>query len=124
MSKYYMDPECSCQGKYLDKMLQPNILLVLYKEPMHGFKLIQELSRSPMFSDSTPDRTGVYRYLKRMEEDGLLDSREEIEEESGRHRRIYSITEKGERCLSSWKTSLKQYLVTMIQFVRELDESV
>ena len=124
MSKYYMDPECSCQGKYLDKMLQPNILLVLYKEPMHGFKLIQELSRSPMFSDSTPDRTGVYRYLKRMEEDGLLDSREEIEEESGRHRRIYSITEKGEHCLSSWKTSLKQYLVTMIQFVRELDESV
>ena len=77
-----------------------------------------------MFRDSKPDSTGVYRYLKRMEEDGYLDSHEEIEEETGRSRRIFSTTEKGEKCLSNWSASLKQYLVSMIQFVRELDESV
>ncbi len=124
MSNRCMDMDCSCQGKYLDKMLQPNILMILSKGPLHGFRIIQELSQSPMFSGMEPDRTGVYRYLKRMEEGGLLTSVLEKEEGMERKRRVFSITEKGRECFNSWDIVLKQYMVQLAGLIRQMDEEV
>ncbi len=57
--------ECSCKGKSLDRFLQPAILMLLYKREMHGFMLIQEISKTPLFMSDCPDSSGLYRYLKK-----------------------------------------------------------
>ncbi|MCI6820381.1 MAG: hypothetical protein MR884_02775 [Clostridiales bacterium] len=46
--------DCACRGKNLDKMLQPSILMVLYRERLHGFALIQKLGESPMLRGCEP----------------------------------------------------------------------
>ena len=111
-SKYdagYFEMTCPCKGSNLDKMLQPAILLCLFKEDLHGFLLIRKLSANPMFRGDEPDKAGVYRYLKKMEESGLLRSCWEMDEESGKPRRIFSITDRGRECLITWYVALKDY---------------
>ncbi len=61
----FIEMDCPCKGKYLDKMLQPGILSALKDEKMHGFSLIQKLADNPMFGGTQPDKAGVYRYLKK-----------------------------------------------------------
>lgn len=117
----YFEMDCPCKGKYLDKMLQPAILSLLYDEKLHGFVLIQKLSENPMFDGSMPDKTGVYRYLKKMEDSELLQSDWELQEDGGRPRRIYTITEKGKLCLANWSDALKQYADSVDQLIDEID---
>ena len=52
----YFEMDCACKGKNLDKLLQPAILSILYKENLHGFMLIQKLGEGPMFGGTEPDR--------------------------------------------------------------------
>ena len=62
----YIDMDCPCQGKNLDKLLQPLILCILAEGgDMHGFAILKEIGKVPRFSDKIPDATGVYRYLKK-----------------------------------------------------------
>ncbi|NLM08925.1 MAG: PadR family transcriptional regulator, partial [Clostridiales Family XIII bacterium] len=56
--------KCSCRGYNLDKLIQPNILIILAKQSMHGYSIIQELERKNLFVDERVDNTGVYRALK------------------------------------------------------------
>lgn len=117
----YFEMDCPCKGKYLDKMLQPAILTLLYHESLHGFVLIQKLGENPMFGGSMPDKTGVYRYLKKMEESQILESDWELDQDGGRPRRIYSITEKGKHCLANWSDALKQYVLSVDQLIDDID---
>lgn len=120
----YFEMDCPCKGKNLDKMLQPSILLELYEESLHGFMLIQKLSRNPMFDGNMPDKAGVYRYLKKMETSGLLESDWEIDEFGGKPRRIYSITDKGKGCLVNWTLALKDYVKSVDSLVGEIDKKI
>ena len=95
----FIEMDCPCKGKYLDKMLQPGILSALKDEKMHGFSLIQKLADNPMFGGTLPDKAGVYRYLKKMEASGLLQSEWELEDDGSNPRRVYAITEHGKECL-------------------------
>ena len=106
----------------MDKMLQPAILQILYDEDLHGFMIIKKLSDNAMFNGMEPDRTGVYRYLRKMETSGLLTARRD--EERGKARIIYSITEEGKQCLDNWSMVLKQYIVSMVSFVKALDDTL
>lgn len=114
-----IDPICSCNGKNLDRLLQPSILLILMQTEMHGFLLIQKLSESPMFTGIYPDPTGLYRYLKKMEHNGLLSSRKE-DQEGYPSKRIYQITDLGKECLSHWRDTLMDYQ----QRIHNLTESI
>ena len=120
----YFEMDCPCKGKNLDKMLQPAILLELYDEKLHGFMLIQKLSRNPMFDGNMPDKAGVYRYLKKMEASGLLQSDWELDEEGGKPRRIYSITDHGKQCLVNWTMALKQYTRSVDKLVDKIDKKI
>ena len=120
----YIEQTCSCMGHNLDKMLQPAILTCLFGQELHGFSLIQELGKSPMCNGTEPDKTGVYRYLSRMEKQGLLTSRWDMEGDHGKPRRMYSITEKGRGCLATWYVVLKQYSEDLDALIREVGNSV
>lgn len=119
MMDFEMD--CPCRGKNLDKLLQPAILAILYKQDLHGFVLIQKLGENPMFDGTEPDRAGVYRYLKKMESSGLLSSDWELDGEGSKPRRIYSITKEGKHCLENWSAVLKTYRDSVGMLVEEID---
>ena len=119
MMDFEMD--CPCRGKNLDKLLQPAILAILYKEDLHGFVLIQRLGENSMFDGTEPDRAGVYRYLKKMESSGLLSSDWELDGEGAKPRRIYYITMEGKHCLENWSAVLKNYRDSVGMLVQEID---
>ena len=120
----YFEMDCACKGKNLDKLLQPAILSILYKENLHGFMLIQKLGEGPMFGGTEPDRAGVYRYLKKMEGSGLLTSDWDLEGDGGKPRRVYSITEKGKGCLVNWLYALRQYVQSVNTLLDVIDETI
>lgn len=121
----FIEMDCPCKGKNLDKLLQPLILCILAKNgDMHGFAIHKEVSKVPRFKDKTPDAAGLYRYLKRMEGSGLLTSESDSGEktEVGKPKRIFSITEKGKACLSNWHKALEdyeQYIYSLVEMIQE-----
>lgn len=104
----YEDNECPCSGSNLDKMIQPSILSLLYKEDLYGLELIAKLGEKPMFRGSVPDKAGVYRYLKKMEASGKITS-VEVNNPGERTKNIYSITPEGKICLINWIQVLNNY---------------
>ena len=100
------DANFSCKGLYLDKLIQPCILIELSKEPCYGFLLMKRLIEDG-YADESLDPTGFYRNLKKMEKDGYL-----ISESTGqgtKAKRIFSITDFGKQALLNWEDSLRRY---------------
>lgn len=100
--------KCACRGSFLDKFLQPALLIVLSKGSSHGFQMIADLEKSGMVSGDSLDPAGLYRTLKRMEAGGLVTSFWDTDSGS-KPKRVYSITPEGRHCLSTWETTLKEY---------------
>ena len=89
-------------------------LRILHEGPMHGYQLIDEMETREFVESGRFETGSIYTILNRLEKEELLTS-EKVKGESGRVRRIYSITEKGE------KTLVKR-LRTMIQWKKVTDE--
>ncbi len=70
------------------------ILAVVARESLHGYAVIEELKARSGGQLSLPEGT-VYPALHRLEADGLLQS--EWSSASGRRRRVYSITKRGQK---------------------------
>lgn len=101
------DANFSCKGLYLDKLIQPCILLELSAEPCHGFQLMKRII-SDGYADSSLDPTGFYRNLKRMEKEGYLTH---VSEGSGpKAKKTFFITDLGRRALLNWQGSLSKYV--------------
>jgi len=100
--------DCPCAGRNLDKLVQPAILTVLAREDVHGYVLVQLLAEMPMFLGQKPDPTGVYRFLRQMEERELVTSTWDTSE-SGPAKRLYQLTATGRSCLVRWVETLATY---------------
>ena len=111
----YFEMDCPCKGKNLDKMLQPGILMSLYRQDKYGWLIIRDLGKNP--------KTGVYRYLKKMEASGYLTSRLENAQDKDVSRRVYSITEKGKACLGNWQVTLRSYAASIADLVSSMEET-
>lgn len=110
--------KCSCKGYNLDKLLQPNILIILARGNMHGYMIIQELAGNLMIQEDKADNAGVYRALKTLEEKGRVHS-EWIFDGAGPAKKEYAITESGRECLRTWVQTLEDYQATIGRIVRE-----
>lgn len=112
--------ECAELGKSLSRLSQPTILMILAQsgEPMHGYIIVQQAAHSPMFGGKKPDATGIYRALKRMEEQELVTSEWDTPAE-GSAKRMFTLTDKGYSCLRRWIDALACYEMT-IERLREL----
>ncbi|MFQ9492104.1 MAG: PadR family transcriptional regulator [Bilophila wadsworthia] len=84
---------CPCSGANLPRFVQPVILAVLSSGPLHGYLVVQRLAETSLFRKQPPDATGVYRMLRNMEQEGVLESDWELEN-SGPARKRYTLTEK------------------------------
>jgi len=85
--------------------LQLIVLRILYKKPLHGYKLLGEVN-SLMAGRRKLKAGSLYTILRRMEHSGLLDSIWE-KKSGGLDRRIYKLTEKGTEMLKQGKSMIE-----------------
>jgi len=106
----------------LDKMIQPTLLLLIYKKPAHGYELIQNYNALDPAEIVEPGT--IYRNLRRMESDGFVASTWETSE-SGPARRQYVITARGLELLKEAVTRLehqKEQIQEFLQLYRDLEK--
>jgi len=108
---------CPCGGKTLDKLIQPAILAVLAKGPLHGYRIAERIGEMPMLKGHNPDLSGVYRFLRAMEDKGLVVSGWDCSER-GPAKKSYRLTCTGEQCLSRWIQTLEEYRKAVTALLR------
>ena len=100
--------KCPCSGGTLTKLVHPGILMVLAREPLHGYAVVQRLGSLRLLKGTRPDPTGVYRVLKSMEARGLVTC-SWSRSSSGPAKRLYRLTASGTRCLGQWVATLREF---------------
>ena len=100
--------QCPCEGTTLDKLIQPAILTILTREPLHGYELTKKISNIPGYFVKAPDVSGVYRGLKSLENFGMVTSDWGVSPD-GRAKRLFTITDDGRQCLETWNITLQNY---------------
>lgn len=120
----FFEMDCACKGKNLDKMLQPTILMLLYKKEQHGSAIIQEIGETVMFGGTLPDKAGVYRYLKKMEKANLIKSNNTCGDIADKSKKVYNITDHGRKCLMNWMVSLNNYSANIKKLSSEIKNTI
>jgi DNA-binding PadR family transcriptional regulator len=115
--------QCPCVGATLDRLVQPAMLAILTKEPLHGYELARKIGNIPHFLDDAPDMSGIYRMLKLLETRGMVTSDWDISE-GGRPKRIFAITDDGRQCLENWVTTLQNYHKTIGSLLKTTQKAV
>ena len=110
-------------GATLDRLLQPAALVVLTKEPLHGYELARRIGAIPHFLGEVPDVSGIYRMLKTLESRGMVTSDWDISHD-GRPKRIFAITDEGRQCLEHWNTTLQHYHKTIGSLLKTTHKAV
>lgn len=113
-----MEPiKCACEGMFLDKFIQPSILIELYSEELNGVEILKRLNDGVMSKYGQADPAGFYRTLKKMDNLGTISSRWEIGE---RPMKLYSITDHGKNCLRAWKRTFEQYSSDLLELSKQI----
>ncbi len=90
----------------IERFLEPCLLLLLHCNEAHGYELIEGLN--PFGFEQNPvDLSSVYRMLRGLEELGYVTSRWDTEG-GGPARRLYQLTEEGDRYLAWWVDDLQE----------------
>ncbi len=92
--------------------LVPVILLSLREWNSYGYELME---RASAFGFEAMNPGTLYRTLRQMEKEGIVESTWETSR-GGPARRMYSITDAGRAYLDFWAKSLEQYQRTMETF--------
>jgi DNA-binding PadR family transcriptional regulator len=100
--------DCRCHGGDVRGFLQPRVLLALSETPACGYDLLEDLRReSTAAGEPDPDTGNLYRTLRCMEQEGLLQSAWETGV-AGPARRVYAITAQGVSLLDEWAAVLRR----------------
>ena len=83
------------------------VLAALSSGPAHGYAVIQEIRRRSGGEFELPEGT-IYPALHRLEQAGLLSSRWTAGD-SGRQRRVYSLTRSGRRALADQRAMWQRF---------------
>lgn len=86
------------------------ILAVVARGPLHGYAVIEALKARSGGELALPEGT-VYPALHRLEAEGLLNS--EWQTASGRRRRVYSVTRRGEKALGTARERWRVFATTI-----------
>jgi PadR family transcriptional regulator, regulatory protein PadR len=109
---------CHCRDNAIRGYALPRILLHLAQKPSYGYELMEVLNcGEPMIG---PDPGGLYRLLRSMEEDGLVESSWDTRG-SGAARRVYQITEQGIDHLQAWTVSMRNTRQWLDHFLAECE---
>ena len=102
----------------LSRFVEPVVLLLLRKKGRsYGYDLSGEIPAYAL-TDAHIERAALYRTLRQLEINGNVASEWETAG-SGPARRVYRLTQKGERHLEEWVTVLGHVSKSMNRFLRE-----
>jgi len=94
--------------------LVPVILLTLRQWNSYGYELME---RTAAFGFEAMNPGTLYRTLRQMEKEGVVESKWETSK-GGPARRVYTITDAGEAYLDFWAEALEQYRRNVDTFFR------
>ena len=94
--------------------LQPFLLLALQQWQSHGYELMHRLT---LFGFEALDPGSVYRTLRQLERDGLVQSDWDMPAQ-GPARRTYTLTGAGQAYLDAWAGALEGYRSMLDSFFR------
>jgi PadR family transcriptional regulator, regulatory protein PadR len=83
--------------------VRPCLLLLLAEGPAHGYDLLEQVGQLGLRADAG----GLYRTLRAMEQEGLVESWWE-QSQAGPARRTYVLTNEGVDWLHAWAGSLRE----------------
>ena len=115
--------ECPCTGKTLERLIRPAILLILTDGTLYGYKIIQRLAKTRMFKNQKPNVAGVYRCLKTMAAEKLVVASWGLSK-AGPAKRLYTLTEQGEKCLASWSITLHGYREALDELLARAQKAI
>lgn len=98
------------KGDALKGHLELLLLATLRARPAHGYAIIEELKRRSGGAFELPEGT-IYPALHRLERGGAIESA--WSDESGRRRRVYRLTRKGERALAEQTSAWEGFSTAM-----------
>lgn len=104
-SRWIDDQERWHVASRVERFTEPVLLLSLRDGPAHGYELADRLGA--WLPDDQIDLGNLYRLLRAMEHEGLVES-EWRRDLPGRSKRTYSLAPEGTRLLEAWATSLQQ----------------
>ena len=97
---------CRCGGNLSRHLVMPAIMLLLDREPSHGYSLLRRLSELGI-ADAALSQATVYRILSRLEEEGLA-VHEHADDGQGPTRKVYSLTDEGRKALAEWRSHIER----------------
>jgi PadR family transcriptional regulator PadR len=103
----------------IHRFLEPCLLLLLHCDEGYGYELLEGLKQFG-FEQNPVDLSTIYRFLRALEERGFVTSRWDTEG-SGPARRLYQITEQGDRYLAWWVGDLRETDRVLHDFLRRYD---
>ena len=111
-----MDKRKKPGSQKAERYIQPSILMALKQKPSYGYELIQEISRFGFVEGQAPPGM-IYRHLRDLEEDGLVQS-EWKTDETGPAKRMYNLTPEGLEVLGFWIGYMENQASKMTNFIR------
>jgi len=102
--------------------LEPCLLLLLHKRDAHGYELIEAIKPFGFDERHPVDSSLVYRTLRRLEKDGMVASSWDTASSAGPARRVYRLTEPGDRFLAAWMADLRETASMLTAFLEEYDQ--
>lgn len=117
-----MKPNChSCQcPRRVHRFIEPCLLLSLRRRPSYGYQLLEDLASFGFHSDA-PDTAALYRNLRRLEQEGYVQSSWR-QGEGGPAKRYYQLTAQGCRLLTEWAEAMDSQRQALDQFLSEYEQ--
>ncbi|HEY8685347.1 MAG TPA: helix-turn-helix transcriptional regulator [Chloroflexota bacterium] len=111
--------DCQCTGGQPKNFVLPCLLLLLREGPAHGYDLVNRLVPFGFSSDPPV----VYRNLRRMESDRLVESSWDTSGK-GPARRVYELTDRGISHLESWTIAIKYQRDVLNTFLNRHEDDI
>jgi len=100
-----------------ERYIQPSLLLGLKIKPSYGYELINSIPEFGFVRGQAPPGM-IYRHLRGLEEDGLVQSEWQTEG-TGPARRIYRLTPEGDEALALWIDYMQKQADNLTHFIGE-----
>lgn len=110
-----MDQEKFVKEGPQKRFIEPRLLYLIRRSPSYGYQLMEDIGNLS-FPGPVPDSAAVYRMLRELEKSGLVRSEWE-HGESGPSKRVYNITDAGQKRLDAWVKALKERVKMLNRFI-------
>jgi poly-beta-hydroxybutyrate-responsive repressor len=103
-----------------ERYIQPSLMLGLKIKPSYGYELINNIHEFGFVQGQAPPGM-IYRHLRGLESDGLVQSEWQTEG-TGPARRIYRLTPEGNEALSLWIDYMQKQADNLLRFIEEYNK--